>query len=313
MQEKSLKELSEESKTKETVTYPLGKLVVKVAKVGHTAKFTGSNGVPGSMLNFSIADSTDAMLATLSDETQFNKIKEGRTLQLRNFLVKGKRVVLSGHSKVMSASALELPDGQIQKATLLIMPPSPSKTLREAMDSPLRDIVTIQGQIIRDEAVKFVQVGQKETKIRTITLEEHGNTMEVTLWRDLAESQLKVQDFVEICHCVVSEWQKKKSLNTTRNSLIKTVAPREVDVTGQVEALAILEQDVEMCIRDETKGLKNVKFDLALLKLELSLREDEGSMETDADLEEFLITKLPFKVQVKLSGSNVNSFDILEM
>lgn len=88
-------------------------------------------------------------MATLSDESQFNKIKEGRTLQLRNFLVKAKRVVLSGHSKIMSASALDVPDDRIEQATLLIMPTSPSKTLREAIASSLRDIVTVQGQIIR--------------------------------------------------------------------------------------------------------------------------------------------------------------------
>lgn len=147
MQGKLLEELLEEGKQKDTITYPNGKLIVRVAKVGHTAKF--SNGVPGSMLNFSIADLTNVMMATLSDESQFNKIKEGRTLQLRNFLVKAKRVVLSGHSKIMSASALDVPDDRIEQATLLIMPTSPSKTLWEAIASSLRDIVTVQGQIIR--------------------------------------------------------------------------------------------------------------------------------------------------------------------
>lgn len=147
MQGKLLEELLEEGKQKDTITYPNGKLIVRVAKVGHTAKFTGSNGVP--FVNFSIADLTNVMMATLSDESQFNKIKEGRTLQLRNFLVKAKRVVLSGHSKIMSASALDVPDDRIEQATLLIMPTSPSKTLREAIASSLRDIVTVQGQIIR--------------------------------------------------------------------------------------------------------------------------------------------------------------------
>lgn len=52
-------------------------------------------------------------------------------------------------------------------------------------------------------------------------MEEHGQSVEITLWRELADSQVKVKDFIEISHCVVSEWQKKKSLNTTRNSSIK--------------------------------------------------------------------------------------------
>lgn len=52
-------------------------------------------------------------------------------------------------------------------------------------------------------------------------MEEHGQSVEVTLWRELADSSIKVKDFIEISHCIVSEWQKKKSLNTTRNSTIK--------------------------------------------------------------------------------------------
>ncbi|XP_065927023.1 uncharacterized protein [Magallana gigas] len=196
MQEKSLKDLIMENKGKEAAAYPMGKLVVVVAKVGHTANFTGSSGTKGSMLNFSIADKTDCMLATLSDENQMMKIREGKTMQLRNFLVKGNRVVLSTHSKIMCAPHLNLTKEQTDKAVLLITPTSPSKTIREALDMPIRGILSVQGQVIRDEAVKLVQVGQQETKIRTVSLKEQGHSMEVTLWRNLAETDLKVGDFV---------------------------------------------------------------------------------------------------------------------
>lgn len=108
MQEKSLKDLIMENKRKEAAAFPIGKLVVVVAKVGHTANFTGRSGTKCSMLNFSIADRTDCMLATLSDENQMMKIREGKTMQLRNFLVKRNRVVLSVHSKIMCAPPLNL-------------------------------------------------------------------------------------------------------------------------------------------------------------------------------------------------------------
>eukprot|EP00105_Crassostrea_gigas_P038820 XP_019922968.1 PREDICTED: uncharacterized protein LOC105328767 [Crassostrea gigas] len=155
MQEKSLKDLIMENKGKEAAAYPMGKLIVVVAKVRHTANFTGSSGTKGSMLNFSIADKTDCMLATLSDENQMMKIREGKTMQLRNFLVKGNRVVLSTHSKIMCAPHLNLTKEQTDKAVLLITPTSPSKTIREALDMPIRGIISVQGQVIRDEAVKL--------------------------------------------------------------------------------------------------------------------------------------------------------------
>lgn len=149
MHEKSLKDLIMKSKGKEAAAYPMGKLVVVVAKVGHTANFTGSSGTKGSMLNFSIADKTDCMLATQSDEKKMMKIREGKTLQMRNFLVKGNRVVLSVHSKIMCAPPLNLTKEQTDRAVLLITPTSPSKTIREALDMPIRGIISVQGHIIR--------------------------------------------------------------------------------------------------------------------------------------------------------------------
>lgn len=141
-----LEELLEGGKQRDTITYPNVKLTARVSKVGHTAKFIESKGVPGSMLHLSIADLINVMMATLSDESQFNKIKEGRTLRLRNFLVKAIEWLCRDTPKSLVS---DVPDDRMEKATLLIMPTSPSKTLREAMASSLRDIVTVLGQIIR--------------------------------------------------------------------------------------------------------------------------------------------------------------------
>lgn len=59
-------------------------------------------------------------------------------------------------------------------------------------------------------------------------------------------------------------------------------------------------------------GLKDIKFELSLLRLELGLREEEFP-EGTADLEEYLIRKLPFKVKAEVSGAHVHSFDNIDM
>lgn len=48
------------------------------------------------------------------------------------------------------------------------------------------------------------------------------------------------------------------------------------------------------------------------MRLELGLREEEFPEKT-ADLEEYLITKLPFKEQAEVSGAHVHSFNIIDM
>lgn len=113
-----------------------------------------------------------------------------------------------------------MPESLKEKAVTIIMPPSPTKTLKDAMSSPVREILTVQGQIIR-EAIKTVKVAQKDTKIRALTLEENGQTMELTLWRELSKQDLKIGQYIEVTHCLVSEWLRKKSLNSTRNTTIK--------------------------------------------------------------------------------------------
>lgn len=78
------------------------------------------------------------------------------------------------------------------------------------------------------------------------------------------------------------------------------VAPRKIEICGTVDALAIQDEEVEMCVRDEMAGLKDIKFELSLLRLELGIREEEFP-EGTGDLEEYLISKLPFKVQAEVS------------
>uniref|UniRef100_K1PEY3 Uncharacterized protein n=1 Tax=Magallana gigas TaxID=29159 RepID=K1PEY3_MAGGI len=73
-------------KSGDSLPYPKALVKATVIKLGHTATFTNANGEKGSILNFSVPDGTEAMLVTLSDEAKMPTIKEGRTLQIRNFI-----------------------------------------------------------------------------------------------------------------------------------------------------------------------------------------------------------------------------------
>lgn len=92
----------------------------------------------------------------------------------------------------------------------------------------------------------------------------------------------------------------------------QSVAPRKIEIRGTVNPLSIQDEEVEMCVRDETAELKGIKFELSLLRLVLGLREKEFQ-EGTADLEEYFITKLSFKVKAEVSGAHVHSFDIIDM
>ncbi|XP_062584965.1 uncharacterized protein LOC134246602, partial [Saccostrea cucullata] len=145
---KTLRDL-QVSRPGDTAPYPTTMVKVKVVKVGHTATFTNSNGDRGQIMNFSVADTTEAMLATLSDETKFNQIREGRSLTIRNFLVKGNRIIFSRQSKIMAGQAVAVPPNLASRGHTLIVPASPTKTLKEVMESSNKDVLTVHGEVIK--------------------------------------------------------------------------------------------------------------------------------------------------------------------
>ena len=147
MPHKSILELKGE-KNSRAVPYSDG-ITIKVVKRGHIAKFTDSNGQEGELLNFSIADSSGAMLATLSDKTKHARIVEGRTLFIRDFILKGGKVAMSHKTTIMNNPRMEIPPSIEESAVQLIMPPSPVKKVAEAKTSPLRSICSIKGQIVK--------------------------------------------------------------------------------------------------------------------------------------------------------------------
>ena len=73
----------------------------------------------------------DTVIATLNDASQFTSVKEGRTLHIRNFLMKGGRLILTEQSKIMQGSSLDVPAKIIEKGRRRISPSTPMKTIKE--------------------------------------------------------------------------------------------------------------------------------------------------------------------------------------
>lgn len=126
-------------------------LMAKVIKIGHVAKFKTSNGEEAEMINFSLADKSGAILATCTDTSKDRMIKEGKTLHIREFILKNGRVAMSHKTKVLAKPNMDIPVDILQKAEHLILPPSPIKKVEEILASPLRSITTVQGQLSKVE------------------------------------------------------------------------------------------------------------------------------------------------------------------
>ena len=68
--------------------------------------------------------------------------------------------------------------------------------------------------------MRSVKVAGVDTNIKTITIREDEEAIDLTLWRETAEIKCTVGMYIKISNCITGEWQKATVLNTSRNSVI---------------------------------------------------------------------------------------------
>ena len=60
----------------------------------------------------------------------------------------------------------------------------------------------------------------KECDVKTITVEDNTADVKIILWRDIANSDIHLREFVEVTNVVINEYQNQINL-TTQQSAIK--------------------------------------------------------------------------------------------
>lgn len=275
---------------------------VKVVKVGHSANFTTTSGEEMTILNFSVADETGCMLATLNDTKRVKSIAEGKFLHLRNFVLKNNKIFLTKSSKIMASASKDIPETICQSAVYLITPPSPKKKVSQIRSMPTKSVVTVTGKIVKDECVRTVKVGGPagvDTPIHTIRIENDGDEINVSLWREMAKVPLTVGEYVEVTQCVTSEWQGQTQLNSTRNTSIMKVDIPEQTIFGNVEGVTVDDGKVEMALQTPD-GYQDVCIEEEMLCSALKITATSAE-----SLEESLTELIPFKITVRTKGNQV--------
>uniref|UniRef100_A0A8W8LBY5 histone acetyltransferase n=1 Tax=Magallana gigas TaxID=29159 RepID=A0A8W8LBY5_MAGGI len=197
----------------------------------------------------------------------------------------------------------------MEKAEHLILPPSPIKKVEELLASPLGTISTVQGQLSKIESTKSVKVNGTDTLIRTISIEENGKKIDVTLWHDMAEEDLKIGQYLSISHCILKEWQLQKTLNTTRYSKIQILTPPlTTTVRGSIDSLSLGEVSMEIALKERSKAkYKDFSVDLSLIRTIFP----ETQHTRNEHLEEYLLEKLPIEVELMAQGSSVQNMRLI--
>ncbi|XP_069106909.1 uncharacterized protein [Argopecten irradians] len=305
MAQKTIKDLKKTNSGR-AGPYPDCTVRVKVAKVGHSANFTASNGEEMVILNFSVADTTDSIMATLNDQKRHKLVAEGKCLLLRNFVVKNNKIILTKLSKLMTCSPIEVPEDIIQQAVFLIQPPSTRKKIAKVKTMPIKSYCHSHWQNCEvessDECTRTVKVGGpsgQDADIHTIRIESDGDEINLSLWREMAKVPLKVGQYIEATQCLTGDWQGQKKLNSTRNTKVTQVDIPETTYTGMVEGISVDEDKVEIALQvGETYQDLTIRKDVLIASVHLDSEES---------LEDHLTEMLPFLITVTTKGGDIIS------
>ncbi|KAJ8034442.1 ATP-dependent DNA helicase PIF1 [Holothuria leucospilota] len=261
------------------------------------------DGVQKTMMYVALCDNTDYIKATLYDPSKIAQFGNGSTVYVRNYICRtDKTLALTSQTKVYPAKPIAVPDEIIQNAVHLVRPPTPPPMLiKDVKVSPVKTMATLSGEVTQDEVPKEVFVKGEATKVRTVTLTQHNDTIKMSLWRQDADCEIKTGDYIMAKNVMVKAYQGEMQVSSTsRTNIVKTTPP---DEELFLTVLSVTDNDPYnlLCqIDGDTVGDYTCQKEILL-----NMLPDEIAIEDD--FEETLLEILPATCCVLVQGKEIIS------
>ncbi|XP_052251125.1 uncharacterized protein LOC127858194 [Dreissena polymorpha] len=266
--------------------------------------YTNANGETKQSKSVAIADDKKAVKVVSYDPTQFNKLVEGKTIMLRNFIRRDGYIILTRTSRLFPTQEIEVPDSRVQEGKALVNPPAaPVVSLREALRSPPKTKTTVCGKVIQDEEERDIRVGKSKspTKMRTIYIQDETvDRVKVALWRN-TNKNVRTGDFVKITYLTIHTYQTKYTTETSFNSTYTTSVTKVEQPTVHVTLTVI-----GACVQDDVTELLLSDDSVRAIPSQLLMAALPKELEEDLDPESFFAERKT-NLRLQLKGSEVLS------
>ncbi|KAJ8029051.1 ATP-dependent DNA helicase PIF1 [Holothuria leucospilota] len=280
---------------------PYNKLIkCKVVQVS-TPKPFSTNGQEKVLHHLAICDNYTVLKATLYDPGKLNVMSVGATVMIANYILKpDKSVTLTTASKVFRCADMSI-DEKFQSVAdeLINPPPKPIEPCRKVKLSPQKTMTSVQGKIIKDEAIKQVIVRGQTSTVRNIFVKDNSDEIEVALWRKAAETKAFLNDWVEITNVVVNppnDYHKEPFVASTQNTNITVKAAPSITVEAEIVAFTIENElfKVLLTTSDDTTPREyslseDILRQILLLPSTISLQELQTTLADEIPLKTTLI------------------------
>ncbi|KAJ8048747.1 ATP-dependent DNA helicase PIF1 [Holothuria leucospilota] len=217
----------------------------------------------------------------------FKTSEVNSSVLIKNFICKPSNLVLTTTTKVYRcAPVTAIPSAFMQEAIKLVHPPdAPVVTIQAAKTSPVKSTTTVRGYIVQDEAVRTVDVRQQPTDVRTIVLEDKTGKAKLSLWRDLAKTQVAPGNYIEAKNVLISTYNNEVTLGSTSRTTLQVLPTPKENVSIEVAAFIKDDLQYEIFTSDEQQFVIEEQLLLSKYKVEA------------ANLEEHLLNLLPFQLE----------------
>lgn len=277
---------------------------VKICGVAGEKSYVNANGEEKKYAVLGVADSSMIAKCTLYDTSKLKVLQEGNSVMLLNVIVKDNNsLTLTTKSRISKVGDVKVSSERQKAAREIAFPPMSSEVpLKDIEKSPIKSMLSVRGQIVAEEITRTVSVKGRDTKVKSLTIKDDTGKCKVSLWRDLAASEIGIGQHVKISDVVVQTYNNEKSVSSTTRTIIEEVeAPRSTTVTSEIIAFNMEDScDMSVVINDG-ELYPSYKVQSSIMAEYLNCNAE--------DLDDVLATKLPFQATFSIENGEIVNFE----
>eukprot|EP00105_Crassostrea_gigas_P017753 XP_011435649.1 PREDICTED: uncharacterized protein LOC105334049 [Crassostrea gigas] len=266
--------------------------------------YVNANGEEKKYAVLGVADSSMIAKCTLYDTSKLKVLQEGNSVMLLNVIVKDNNsLTLTTKSRISKVGDVKVSSERQKAAREIAFPPMSSEVpLKDIEKSPIKSMLSVRGQIVAEEITRTVSVKGRDTKVKSLTIKDDTGKCKVSLWRDLAASEIGIGQHVKISDVVVQTYNNEKSVSSTTRTIIEEVeAPRSTTVTSEIIAFNMEDScDMSVVINDG-ELYPSYKVQSSIMAAYLNCNAE--------DLDDVLATKLPFQATFSIENGEIVNFE----
>ncbi|XP_071393296.1 DNA ligase 1-like [Centroberyx affinis] len=272
-------------------------IVGKVIRKSGLRPYRPQNKEEKVMFYLGLADETDSIKAVVYGKNHYEEIIEGSYYLFREVIIEDNTVKVTNLSKISNTTTIQVPAELEKEARMIIDPPKPVLSIKEAKASGDKTEMSVEGTIteLTPDSKTEVKGGRRD-----LILQDDTDSIRIRLWGDQAnQCTAAAGDSVRVTNVKTSRNKEPVSLNSTGQTRVNKVEAAAVQ-TETVEIIGIFKAS-KMETWLEAEHDQEVKT----LVVESELLAKTFGIKLGGNFKERLLDKMPLSAEAEIQGNTI--------